>query len=112
MGDTAALVRALRPVTFRFEPKEWAESEQPLQYGLIAEEVAEVLPTLVSYDERGKPFTVRYSLLTPLLLNELQRQEAVLRKQEAELDELRRVRQDVVDLRQRLDELAKKKRFR
>ena len=68
------LVGALHPVTFRYKPKGGQQPEQPLQYGLIAEEVAKVLPTLVSYDDDGKPYTVRYSLLTPLLLNELQKQ--------------------------------------
>ncbi len=105
MGDTAALVRALRPVTFRFRPKEGQEIEPPLQYGLIAEEVGEVLPTLVSYDDEGRPYTVRYSLLTPLLLNEIQR----LR---AELEELHTVEDEVAELRRRLEALAEKRRVR
>jgi hypothetical protein len=59
-----------------------------------------VFPTLVSYDEEGKPFTVRYELLTPLLLNEFQRQEeelkalhgleGTLREQQGELEALRK----------------------
>ena len=46
------------------------------QYGLVAEEVAEVAPQLVVYDEVGKPYTVRYRVLAPMLLNELQQQQA------------------------------------
>ncbi len=102
MDDTTALVGALRPVTFRFKPTEGRDGARPLQYGLIAEEVAEVLPTLVSYDDEGRPYTVRYSLLTPLLLNELQRHQAALREQQAELAELR----------QKVADLERKKRFR
>jgi hypothetical protein len=44
-----------------------------LEFGLIAEEVAEVLPELVVYDEQGEPYSVRYHALAPMLLNELQR---------------------------------------
>jgi len=40
---------------------------------LIAEEVAEVFPDLVVYDEEGLPFTVKYHLLSSMLLNELKR---------------------------------------
>ena len=38
---------------------------------LIAEEVAEVFPDLVVYDEEGEPFTVKYHILSSMLLNEL-----------------------------------------
>jgi hypothetical protein len=119
MGDTTSAVRALRPVTFRFKPGRGPQPQQPTQYGLIAEEVAKVFPTLVSYDDDGKPYTVRYSLLTPLLLNEVQRQEEELkglRGGEDEVAELRKQMADrdrqLADLRRRLEKLAKKKRFR
>jgi hypothetical protein len=44
-----------------------------LQYGLIAEEVADVYPNLVEYNKNGEPVSVLYHLLTPMLLNELQK---------------------------------------
>ena len=44
-----------------------------MQFGLIAEEVARILPELVQFDAEGKPLAVFYHLLTPLLLAELQR---------------------------------------
>ena len=37
------------------------------EYGLIAEEVAEVVPELVIYDADGAPYAVRYHLLAPML---------------------------------------------
>ncbi len=117
MGDMAMKIGALRPVTFRFRPtEEDPEGERPLQYGLIAEEVERVFPTLVTHDEDGRPQTVRYGLLTPLLLNELQQQSRRLARQDDELASLReqmaiRDRQ-LADLRRRLEKLAKKKRFR
>ena len=44
------------------------------QYGLVAEEVERVYPELVTYGADGKVATVRYSMLTSMLLNELQKQ--------------------------------------
>jgi hypothetical protein len=104
MGDTAQQVSKLRPVTFRYLPEENQRGvEQPLRYGLIAEEVAQLFPSLVSYDEEGQPVTVQYAQLTPLLLNEIQRQEkafsAELDRQEAELKALRTVLAEVAELR-------------
>ncbi len=75
MGDLTERLLELRPVVFRYKEEQKVESgEVPLEYGLIAEEVAEVFPDLVVYDEEGEPFTVRYHLLSSMLLNELQKQ--------------------------------------
>lgn len=73
MADSSARLLQLRPVTFRYRQAN-AAGEQPIQYGLIAEEVAKVYPDLVVYDRNGQVETVAYHLLTPLLLNELQRE--------------------------------------
>jgi len=77
MGDATARLLELRPVTFRY--REQAQTlpsgaPAPPEYGLIAEEVAEVFPDLVVYDEQGKPFTVKYHEMAPMLLNEMKRQ--------------------------------------
>ena len=72
---------------------------QPLQYGLVAEEAARVLPNPVQLDEEGQPLSVSYHALPLLLLNELQRQERALAAQEAELARLRAVLQELVELR-------------
>jgi len=71
MGAASEQLLSLRPVTFRYK-KEFADGEKPIQFGLIAEEVAEVFPELVVYDGEGRPETVKYHLLSTLLLNELQ----------------------------------------
>jgi hypothetical protein len=62
----------LRPVAFRY--KREVDPSGLTQFGLIAEEVAEVYPDLVIEDRDGRPQTVRYHLLIPMLLNELQKQ--------------------------------------
>jgi hypothetical protein len=67
----------LRPVTFHYKAG-YDDGSHLLQYGLIAEEVAEVAPSLVQYDAQGKPFTVRYHAVNAMLLNEAQKQHARL----------------------------------
>ncbi len=67
-------VQALRPVSFVYKP-EFDDGSKQVQYGLIAEEVAETFPELLVRDAEGRAQTVRYHLLTPLLLAEVQRLE-------------------------------------
>jgi hypothetical protein len=71
MDDASSLMR-LRPVTFRYR-KPSADGSKPIQYGLIAEEVAEVYPNLVTRSSEGEVESVMYHSLTPMLLNEVQR---------------------------------------
>ena len=75
---------SLRPVTFRYK-QAFENGNKPIQYGLVAEEVAEVFPDLVVYDEDGEPETVKYHMLATLLLNELQKQQQVTADQAAQL---------------------------
>ena len=73
MGDSSDPLMKLRPVTFLYK-SEYSRGERTLQFGLIAEEVAQVYPELVAYDKNGEPYTVRYQYLAPMLLNEVQKQ--------------------------------------
>ena len=57
------------------------DGEKPVQFGLIAEEVAEVMPELVARDANGQPETVKYQLLAPMLLNEVQKQQRTIEAQ-------------------------------
>jgi hypothetical protein len=66
MDKTSEAILALKPVTFHFKNN---EANIP-QFGLIAEEVAQVNPDLVSRDRDGKPYTVRYEAVNAMLLNE------------------------------------------
>jgi hypothetical protein len=68
----------LRPVAFRYRQQVASDPNAPVEFGLIAEEVAEVLPELVVFDREGRPETVRYHLLSSLLLAELKRQRDLL----------------------------------
>jgi Chaperone of endosialidase len=89
MGTESARLLKLRPVTFRYkQPDE--NGSKPEQYGLIAEEVAKVMPELVIYNNKGQPETVAYQTLAPLLLNELQKEHERMEQMQAEIDSLRR----------------------
>ena len=89
MGDTSAALLTLSPVTFRYTEAATGDGERPLEFGLIAEEVADLYPDLVAYDDDGKPYSVRYHLLPAMLLNELQKLHGLLMEQQRELLELR-----------------------
>ena len=84
MGDSTSGLMKLRPVTFLYKP-EYDKGPRTLQYGLIAEEVAEVYPDLVAYEPNGQPYTVKYQYLTTMLLNELQKEHRKVEELTAEL---------------------------
>ena len=87
MGGASRGLLRLRPVTFRYK----AKSSESVQYGLIAEEVAEVYPELVQYSPSGEAQTVLYHLLDAMLLNEVQRQEkeiSALKERLARLEDI------------------------
>jgi hypothetical protein len=69
IGPLSDAITLLRPVIFNYK----SDRSKTTQYGLIAEEVDEVLPELVIYDKEGLPDTVKYHDLPVLLLNELQK---------------------------------------
>ena len=72
--EDARRLHLLNPQRFFYKP-EYDDGSRQVQFGLIAEEVATTFPELVARDEEGRPWTVRYHLLTPLLLAEVQRLE-------------------------------------
>jgi hypothetical protein len=74
----------LRPVSFRYQ-KPFADGSKPVQNGLIAEEVAEVYPDLVAHSADGQIEAVKYQVLAPMLLNEVQRQQAEIRDLQEQL---------------------------
>lgn len=76
MAGASGRLLQLRPVTFRYKQAA-ADGSKPQQYGLIAEEVAEVYPDLVVYNADGEVETVQYRKLTTMLLNELQKEHRV-----------------------------------
>lgn len=92
MGTDSSGVLLLRPVTFNYidgkGPTEDTKEAKSKFYGLIAEEVAEVLPDLVVYDENKEPLAVKYHDLPALLLNEVQRMSAEIQKLTKRIEQL------------------------
>jgi hypothetical protein len=88
MDRSSEALFALKPVSFRY--KRELDPSRALSFGLIAEEVAEISPELITRDEEGKPQTVRYEAVNAMLLNEflkehkrVQELNATVAKQEA-----------------------------
>ncbi len=74
MAGASDVLMKLRPVAFYYKPE--YDDTRTRQYGLVAEEVAQVAPELVLSDQDGAPQTVRYHFVNAMLLNEVQKQRA------------------------------------
>jgi hypothetical protein len=66
MAKASEAILALKPVTFHYK----SDKKDTPQFGLIAEEVADVNPNLVVRDKNGEILTVRYDQVNAMLLNE------------------------------------------
>jgi hypothetical protein len=66
MDRASEVILALKPVTFHYKTD---KTNRP-EFGLIAEEVAEVNPDLVVRNKDGEIYTVRYDAVNAMLLNE------------------------------------------
>lgn len=96
-----AAVLSLRPVTYHFKSERAAGSLPPQPHlGLIAQELREVLPDLVS--ESDDLLTVNYAGLSVVAVSAIQAQNARLRAQE---DLIQSLQSDNAALRARLDRL-------
>lgn len=67
--DIQSNVLDLEPCKFIYKQ----DTSKTLQYGLIAEDVYKIDPTLVVYDNDGAPNGVKYDMLSVLLLKEVKR---------------------------------------
>jgi hypothetical protein len=102
MDQASEAILALKPVTFHYKNQDTKKAENTPQFGLIAEDVADVNSDLVVRDADGKPFTVRYDAVNAMLLNEflkehrrgdeqdhkLQEQGALIAKQQKQIEAL------------------------
>jgi hypothetical protein len=86
MDKVSEALYALKPVTFRYKP-EYDKSGTP-QFGLVAEEVVEVSPDLVTHDAKGGLSTVRYEAVNAMLLNEFLKEHRKVEKLEATVADL------------------------
>jgi polyhydroxyalkanoate synthesis regulator phasin len=107
----------LHPVTFQYKD-EIANGDKTIQYGLIAEEVAKVNPDLVVYDKEGEPYTIRYQMLTAMLVNAVQKEHKLTQEQtekiqvqQKQIDELKENKQlqqkQINELNEKIQSLQK-----
>jgi hypothetical protein len=82
------LIKRLRPVTFNWK------ADNTLDFGLVAEEVAEIEPLLVTRNERGEIEGVKYDRVGVVLINTVQEQQRLIETQQ----------QKVAAQQQRLDQ--------
>jgi hypothetical protein len=103
MEKASEAILALKPVTFHYK----SDATNTPQFGLIAEEVAEVNPDLVVRDENGEIYTVRYDAVNAMLLNEFLKAHRKAQQQEATITQLKKdFRATVAQLTARLDDQA------
>lgn len=86
MDNASETLYRLKPVTYRF--KKEIDATQSLDYGLIAEDVAEVDPDLAIRDAKGQVESVRYTAINAMLLNEFLKAHRKSEEQEAEITQL------------------------
>ncbi len=81
MDQTSQAILGLQPVTFQYK----SDPSGTVQFGLIAEEVADVNPDLVVRDDHGKPYTVRYEAVNAMLLNEFLKEHRTVQELKKEI---------------------------
>ncbi len=108
MGDASSGLMNLRPVTFRYK-QPYTDGTKPIDYGLIAEEVADVYPDLVAYSPSGEVQTVQYQKVNAMLLNEVQKQHQQIQEQKEEMSaEISALKAHLAELEKQLKKGRKK----
>jgi len=85
MDSASEAILALQPVTFHYK----SDQTNTPQFGLVAEDVAEVNPDLVVCDKNGELYTVRYDAVNAMLLNEFLKEHRTVQGQQKEIDALK-----------------------
>jgi uncharacterized coiled-coil protein SlyX len=84
MDKASETILALKPVTFHYK----SDNKATPQFGLIAEEVAEVNPNLVVRDKNGEIYTVRYDAVNAMLLNEFLKEHRKVEEQQLNIAQM------------------------
>jgi hypothetical protein len=89
MDNASEALYALKPVTFHYNKE--IDPTQTLDFGLIAEEVAEVNPELTVRDGEGKVSNYRRDAINAMLLNEFLKEHRKVEEQQATITELKSI---------------------
>ena len=87
MDNASETLYRLKPVTYRY--KKEIDTTQSLDYGLVAEDVANVDPNLTIHDRKGQIESVRYTAINAMLLNEFLKEHRKVEQQESTTTELK-----------------------
>ncbi len=98
MADASSAMMKLRPVTYRFK----GQTDGSRQFGLVAEEVEDVLPELVVRNAAGQVEAVSYHEMPAMLLNELQKQQKTI---ESQASAIAQQEQDAAARRRQIEDL-------
>ncbi len=94
-----SLINRLRPVSFN-----WKQSGM-LDMGLVAEEVAEVEPLLVTHNDNGEVEGVKYDRIGIVLINAIREQQAQIKEQRAQIEEQQQAIETLKQRQQEFDSL-------
>jgi hypothetical protein len=81
MDKASEALFSLKPVTFRY--KKQVDPAKGLDYGLIAEDVAQVAPELAVRNQKGEIENVRYQAIYAMMLNEFLKEHRKVEELEA-----------------------------
>jgi hypothetical protein len=85
MANSSEVLYRLKPVTYRY--KKEIDATQSLDYGLVAEEVAEIDPNLTARNREGQIESVRYNAINAILLNEFLKEHQKVEEQSLKAQE-------------------------
>ena len=92
MDKSSEKLYGLKPVTFKYKN----DKKGTTQFGLVAEDVAEVAPDLVLRDKEGQPETVRFEQINAMVLNEFLKEHRKVEEQQASISQLKSEMQTMV----------------
>jgi hypothetical protein len=88
MDKTSEAILRLKPVTFHYKKRDTKKADDTPQFGLVAEDVAEVNPDLVMRDKDGQVSYVRYDAVNAMLLNEFLKEHKKVEEQQTNITQL------------------------
>ena len=105
MDKASEVILALKPVTFHYKN----DAKHNPRFGLIAEEVWAIDPSLVAFDKERKPYSVRFDQVNAMLLNEFLKEHKKVQQLEASLSKQRKdFRKAIAELKEETDARIRK----
>jgi hypothetical protein len=71
------------------DSKKIENADERKQVGFIAQNLKEVFPEVVEYDERSDSYGVQYTRMVPILLSAIKEQQKMIEKQQEQIEQLK-----------------------